>query len=129
MGNNGFTDALTTLEMTDDAARANWGGSWRMPTRAELEELLNNCDRTPETINGKYGWRLTSTKNGNSIFLPAAGRRRGTSIEETGSYVVYWSSSLGAGDPCAKGLFFSSRDAVSGDYSRYYGLSVRPVTD
>jgi hypothetical protein len=68
----GTVDNKTTLDLSDDAACANWGGSWRMPTRAEQDELRNNCTWTWTTQNGVNGYKVTGT-NGNSIFLPAAG--------------------------------------------------------
>ncbi|MBR3950407.1 MAG: hypothetical protein IKJ79_00615 [Bacteroidaceae bacterium] len=55
-----------------DAARAIWGGRWRIPTRTECEELLNNCTWTWSVQNGVNGYKITGP-NGNSIFLPAAG--------------------------------------------------------
>ena len=70
-GLNGFTDALTELELSDDAARANWGGSWRMPTDADFQELINNTTAEwVENYNGTgvKGYRFTSI-NGNHIFL------------------------------------------------------------
>lgn len=58
-----------------DAARANWGGTWRLPTASESQELIDNCTWTWTTQGGKNGYKVTSEKNGNSIFLPAAGCR------------------------------------------------------
>ena len=75
-----------------DAARRNWGDSWRMPTKAELRELFNNCTWTWTTQGGHNGYRVTSKKNGNSIFLPAAGYRDGSSLYHRGEYCTYWSS-------------------------------------
>ena len=124
----GTVDNKTTLDLSDDAARANWGGSWRMPTKAEQDELRNNCTWTWTTQNGVNGYKVTSKSNGNSIFLPAAGYRDGSSLYDAGSYGFYWSSSLYTGYPgSAYYLFFgSSRVDWYYDY-RYYGHSVRPV--
>ncbi|MBQ3576658.1 MAG: hypothetical protein IJA28_04490, partial [Coprobacter sp.] len=69
----GVEDNRTILDAEDDAASANWGGSWRMPTKKEQEELLNNCIWSPPSQNGKSGYKIISKINGNSIFLPAAG--------------------------------------------------------
>ena len=125
-GNNGFTDNKTQLELSDDAARANWGGSWRMPTDAEWSELINNCTWTWTTQYGEYGKNVTSKINGNSIFLPAAGYRNGSSLSGAGSYGYYWSSSLDTDNPrYAWGVDFSSSTVYR--YYRYYGRSVRPV--
>ena len=127
-GNNGFTDNKTQLELSDDAARANWGGSWRMPTDAEWTELYEQCTWTCTTQNGVYGKKVTSKTNGSSIFLPATGYRYNSSLYDAGSYGSWWSSSLSTGYPYKAW----SVDFSSGDVSRYsdyrcYGQSVRPV--
>jgi len=126
-GNNGFTDNLTTLQSSDDAATANWGKGWRMPTGVEFEELTNNCTITWTTQKGVNG-RLFTGPNGNSIFLPAAGYRLDSSLYGGGSYGLYWSSSLDTGDPINPWhlLFYSDDCDVYGFY-RISGLSVRPV--
>ena len=72
-GYNGFTDNLTILLPEDDAATANWGNGWRMPTKEEWQELLDNTTVTWTQQNGVNG-RLFTGSNGNSLFLPAAGR-------------------------------------------------------
>ena len=128
----GTVDNKTQLELSDDAVRANWGGSWRMPTDVELIELSEQCTWTWTTQNGVYGYKVTSKKSGytnKSIFLPAAGYRYDSSLNYAGSYGYYWSSSLNTGSPYnACGLYFSSDD-VSRDYDiRFYGHSVRPVS-
>ncbi|MBQ2574195.1 MAG: hypothetical protein II575_08240, partial [Bacteroidales bacterium] len=126
-GNNGFTDALTTLEASDDAATVNWGSGWRMPTYDELNELKNNCTVTWTTQNGV---KFTGP-NGNSIFLPAAGFHYDSGLYDAGSYGYYWSSSLGTGGPdCAGCLgFYSDIYTIYSMYSRgrNCGQSVRPV--
>ena len=127
-GYNGFTDGKTTLELSDDAARANWGGNWRMPTRAEQDELRNNCTWTWTTENGVNGYKVTSKTNGNSIFLPAAGDRDGTSVGSVGSYGRYWSSSLYESNPySAYSLYFDSGDVRWNGNDRYGGHTVRAV--
>lgn len=74
-----------------DAARANWGGRWRMPTLSEIRELCYDCYWEEAYENGVWGSRVTGP-NGNSIFLPAAGYRHGSSADYVGSYGFYWSS-------------------------------------
>ena len=123
----GTVDNKTTLDLSDDAARANWGGSWRMPTKAEQDELRNNCTWTGIIQNGVNGYKVTSKSNGNSIFLPAAGYRDGSSLNDAGGSGDYWSSSLGTGPYRAYYLFFNSSDVDWYDVSRDYGFSVRPV--
>ena len=130
-GNNGFTDNRTTLELSDDAARQKWGGSWRMPTITEFQELIDNCTWTWTTMNGVSGYKVTSKESGyssRSIFLPAAGCRDDTSLDGAGELGYYWSSSLYSVSPYdARYLFFHSGNHSSDYSSRYYGLSVRPV--
>ncbi|MBQ7946501.1 MAG: InlB B-repeat-containing protein, partial [Bacteroidales bacterium] len=127
--NHGTVDNKTTLDLSDDAARANWGGKWRMPTEAEQEELRNNCTWTWTLQKGVNGYKVTSKTNGNSIFLPAAGGCDGTSVYRVGSYGYYWSSSLDESDPSdAYCLDFSSRTVDWGyDSGRNDGHPVRAV--
>ena len=112
-----------------DAARANWGGTWRLPTKAELEELKNKCTWTWTTQNGVNGYKVTGP-NGNSIFLPAAGWRYGSSLHYAGSYGNYWSSApVGYDDSSAYYLYFSSDYHYIDSSRRRRGLSVRPVSE
>ena len=122
----GTVDNKTTLELSDDVAHVNWGGSWRMPTKAEQDELrnTNNCTWTWTKQNGVNGYKVTSKKNGNSIFLPAAGYRDGSNLG------YYWSSSLNTYDGgSAYYLGFVSSDVDWGLNRRYYGHSVRAVCE
>ncbi len=131
-GFDGFTDKLKTLESGDDAATANWGEGWRTPTYSEWVELLTRCDYTWTTQNGVNGFLFTA-RNGNSIFLPAAGSRSDADLSHVGSGGYYWSSSLSKSLPdMAKGFSFSGNggdwiDHDIYDYSREFGLIVRPV--
>lgn len=124
----GTVDNKTTLEFTDDAARANWGGKWRMPTQAEQEELIYKCTWTWTTQSGVNGYKVTSNTNENSIFLPAAGYRDGSSVRSVGSDGCYWSSSLYESYPYyAYYLYFYSGYVDWDYYYRYYGHTVRAV--
>ena len=112
-----------------DAATANWGEGWRMPTDEELEELIDKCDWQWTTQGGHNGYKVTGP-NGNSIFLPAAGWRYVSSLNNAGDSGLYWSSTPGgSGTLDSYGLlFFSGGRNV--DWSlRYGGQSVRPVSD
>ena len=111
-----------------DAARANWGGAWRMPTDAEWTELRTKCTWTWTTHNGMKGYMVKSRINGNSIFLPAAGYRDGSVLYVADSYGYYWSSSLYSGNSrCAYYLDFGSNTFLTNYKYRYYGIPVRPV--
>ena len=126
---NGTVDNKTTLELSDDAARANWGGKWRMPTQDEYDELINNCTWTWTTQNGVNGYKVTSITNGNSMFLPAAGFRGGSSVHIVGFDGSYWSRSLYVSNPDgAYQLYFGSGGVDWYNYGlREYGLPVRAV--
>ena len=124
----GTVDNKTQLELSDDAARVNWSGSWRMPTDAEWTELREQCTWTWTTQNGVNGYRVTCKTNGNSIFLPAAGCRYDSSLDYAGSYGFYWSSSLNTYFPDdAWSVSFNSGTVYGNGNRRYYGFSVRPV--
>ena len=123
----GTVDNKTVLDLKDDAARANWGGTWRMPTVSEWTELLDKCTWEWTSLNGVKGRKVTGP-NGNSIFLPAAGRREDSSLKNAGSYGHYWSSSLYWSE-CyeAYGVYFESSDVDWNNHYRCIGQSVRPV--
>ena len=127
----GTVDDKTQLELADDAARANWGGAWRMPTDAEWTELRENCTWTwTSDYNGTgvKGRIVTSNINANSIFLPAAGSRYNGVLYDAGYYGLYWSNSLRTDNPLYAWIVFLDSDNVDRvSYFRYYGLSVRPV--
>lgn len=111
-----------------DAATANWGKGWRMPTKEEFDELINNCTWTWTNRNGVDGFEVKSKKNGNSIFLPAAGFCEGDGVHYAGLLGKYWSSSpYGTGDAYA--LWFGDGDRETYWSYRGYGLSVRPVAE
>ena len=113
-----------------DAARENWGGTWRMPTNAEFDELCNKCTWTWTTQGGHKGYLVTSKTNGKSIFLPAAGWRYVTDTNTVGGSGFYWSSSLSSSySNFARGLLFNSSYHSVDNLSRSYGQSVRPVTE
>lgn len=127
----GTVDNKTVLDAEDDAATANWGSAWRMPTVKEIKELRYGCswkwvvDFNGSGVNGHLG---TSKKNGATIFLPAAGYRNATGLNLAGDYGDFWSSSLVE--------YYSSRayylDFYDSDfdwfsYNRSSGRSVRAV--
>ena len=130
-GNNGFTDTLTTLQAGDDPATAKWGSGWRTPSEEQWEELLSNTTGQWTMQNGVEGYLFTSKKNGNSVFLPAAGRRWDSELEDAGSDAYYWSRSLYTDDYpfYAWNLYFSSYECFMYYYYRNRGFSVRPVRE
>ena len=125
----GYIDGAGNLNPQYDAATANWGGDWRMPTKAELNELLNNCTWTWTTQNGVSGYNGEGP-NGNSIFLPAAGFRYGSSLSHARGYGFYWSSTpFESSSYNAYNLSFYSDNHYMDDFYRNFGLSVRPVLE
>ena len=136
----GKTITDITLQEQDDAARQNWGGTWRMPTIDELIWLRDHSLRKwTDNYNGTgvRGVILTSTVEtyiGNQIFLPVTGYWNGTQWHELGTYgycLYFWSST--AEDAFSKALMMegntNSLSCSTGNKLRYYGLSVRPVSD
>lgn len=133
----GTVDNKTTLDPEDDVAHVKWGGSWRMPTLEEQNELRNNCTWTwyssgNSEFGGVAGYKVTSNKEGYTdrfIFLPAAGYRYVTRLDSVGSDTFYWSSSLSSDGPdCAWGIVFFGSGLVYVDHvDRRFGPSVRPV--
>ena len=121
------TDGLSVLDSSDDAASVIWGNVWRMPTQAEMQELVDNCTWTWTTQNGVNGYLVTGT-NDNSIFMPAAGY-----FDETllgfGTDGNYWSSSLKTDDTgYAWNLeFFAGDNHSINSNRRIFGCAVRPV--
>lgn len=128
-GYGGFFDNKTTLDLTDDVAHVMLGGSWRMPTWCDFDELLENCDKVWCTYQGVNGYKFTA-KNGKWLFLPAAGYFFGShEHREARNLGRYWSSSLDFRSPDdAYSLHFES------DYISVFpsdrcqcGFSVRAV--
>lgn len=112
-----------------DAARTNWGGSWRMPTKEELEELVDKCKWERAVQGGKKGYKVTGP-NGNSIFLIIVGSRDGLLNIDFGMYGCYWSSTVCKDlDINAYAIYSNSiyDDACVDVGSRYIGRNIRPV--
>ena len=111
-----------------DAARANWGGPWRLPTQAEMQELIDKCTWIWTSQGGHNGYRVTGP-NGNSIFLPAAGYRYGSSLNSAGDDGGYSDSTpFWSNVRFAFGLDFYSSFHELGWAYRHHGRSVRPVS-
>ena len=129
--NGSYYNGKRTLAGDDDTATNLWGDNWRMPTKEELEALLNNekCTSVWTTQNGVYGWLCTgkdgTTYAANSVFLPAAGYYC-VNVFSKEDYGSYWSSTLGGSDE-AFCLYFGSFSQSMFNLSRNFGCSVRPV--
>ena len=129
-GYEGFTDNLTTLQACDDPATVKWGSGWCMPSKAQWEELLANTTNQWTTWNSVKGRLFTSKKNGETIFLPAAGSRHDSRFSGAGSQGCYWSRSLETVNAyTAWYLLFDSGMCEVTAYFRQSGFSVRPVCE
>ena len=123
----GYIDGSGNLTPSHDAATANWGGSWRMPTKLEMEELILNCSWKLINQNGIYGCLLTGS-NGSSIFLPAAGLIYNSSSDHVGKVGRYYGST--PSDDSAYTINFGQNlGCYVDDYIRYWGKSIRPVSN
>ena len=114
-----------------DVAHVRWGGSWVMPTKAQQDELRENCTSQWTVVNGVNG-RIFKGSNGASIFLPAAGSRWNGRLDFAGSCGYYWSSTLNLSfsyNSIAYHLFFDSGHAEMIENARHGGLTVRPVSN
>ena len=112
----GAVDNKVRLEISDDAARQTWGGRWRTPSKEEWEALINKCSWVWTSVDGISGYQVTGT-NGNSIFLPKAGR-----------HGIYWSSSLKQEEPpFAWSFVMLSGNYYMEDYNRTCQYMIRPV--
>lgn len=127
------TDGKTVLDASDDAAIANWGSDWRIPTQAEFQSLINattNAWVTNYNGSGISGWLFTDkTDSSKVLFFPAAGRCNNGSVGLVGDYGDYWSSSLKTSSVINGRYFYFNSEGVNWQYSsnRYYGYPIRPV--
>lgn len=128
-GYNGFVDSITELLSEDDAATANWGSGWCMPTIDQWRELRDNTTMTWVKSQDSNQGVLFTAANGNSLFLPATNsiddEFPGPSVEG-----AYWSKTLndsGAGHPWVFVFNCSTEYNVFYDVDRCVGFSVRPV--
>lgn len=125
-GYGGFVDYKTVLDPADDVAGIMWGGDWRMPTKYEFDELVNNCVWVWTTQGGVNGYRITSLVPGytdRSIFLPAAGASWGSSGKEGD----YWQSNVSFNPGFSWNMHFHSGYYSVGDDNRCNGYPIRPV--
>ncbi|MBR5843183.1 MAG: hypothetical protein IKY75_01195 [Bacteroidaceae bacterium] len=123
----GIDEICTDAEY--DAARANWGGAWHMPTKAHMDELVSRCSWEWVELGEVKGYKVTGP-SGNSIFLPAAGWLYGSSHTNVGVVGAYWCSTpIMAGNKEAYRLLFANGEILVQGYNRYCGFTVRPVCE
>ena len=124
-------DGRTEVQPNDDAATNSWGDDWQTPSIAQFSELINSeyTTATWTTLNGVKGKKITSKRNGNSIFLPAAGYWDGLTLYDDGTFGHYWSRELTPNfSDYGNYLYFGEND-LNANYGggRYCGRSIRPV--
>lgn len=117
-----------------DIATIKFAGCWRMPTKAEMDELMNSCSWTWGTKEGVPGYWVENGLTHENIFLPAAGYRTGTNLNENDVNGRYWAGTTDSGsDSYAQALYFTPTNRYVGqgnDYRiRFEGLTIRPVYD
>lgn len=126
----GVNDGKTELDPEDDVARVKWGGKWRMPTNAEMDELLVKAKWIGTVYKGVNGFKVVGP-NGKAIFFPFAGDRYKKKLDLVNMGGVYWTSSIDPISPYATaGMYILSGRTNRGiGLLRYFGHSVRPVCD
>ena len=128
--NDNFTKYKTegdVLELDDDSAHFNMGGSWHMPSSEQIQELINETTSNWIKLDNVNG-RLFTSKNGKSIFIPAAGLAWDGSLRSEGSEADVWSSMLSAGNVnYGQYLYFGSGNINLSFNDRCVGFSVRGV--
>ncbi len=123
------SDNKTNLDLVDDAAHSLLGEDWRIPTKAELDELRQGCTWTRKTKNGVVGYEGVSKRTGNTIFFPMCGVFRDSAIKEIGQTGIYWSSDLTNKKTKAVSLYMmTNKSPQMGEDERRYGYSIRPVS-
>ena len=110
-----------------DVVKEYWGGNWRMPTRSEMQMLVDSCQWLWTSIDGQNGYLLTSLKNQNKIFLPAAGYQSTTYFNGVGEECHYWTSTLDT-EAQSDILFATSNSRTINAANRFLGIPIRPVT-
>ena len=126
-----MVDGRMELEPEDDVAFVNWGTGWRMPSRQQVEELINNCSSSWMFSNGIPGRVFRSNINNELIFMPAGGYFNGEYVRDYESTGLFWSRSFPTSAPyLAHGLAFSGGSvgwAKLNNLGRHNGCNVRAV--
>ena len=122
---------LSFLEPSDDAATVLWGADWRLPTKEEFQELIDNCQWEWTKESGSYGGYKVTGPNGNSIFLPVGGMRMDTRWLYYNEGLYYWTGSCNFSDPEREPkawMFFSVADGPDPNKNRRMGVSLTPLS-
>ena len=122
-----YSDGKTQLEVQNDAASANWGWSWRLPSKEEVQELIAYTTCTYDGNNGIF--TFTSNINGEKLYVPCAGIASATSINGEQGEAYFWTSDVDESDNSkAYALFCNGPHPSIRTFKRYSGLPIRPVT-
>lgn len=124
----GIVNSNSVLSTSSDAAKARWGSTWRVPTKADFEELESHCNWTWTEYRGKYGFKITG-KNGNSIFLPASGCINNRACNFNGQNGIYTISTVHSAPDRAYAYIFGSKEHYVSWRFRFIGSVVRPVSN
>jgi len=126
-------DGYFTLYSVDDAATANLGKKWRMPTYQEACELKEKCKWELASLGGVEGYKVSGKAEGYTdkwIFLPFSGVIDATSQMSTGKYTASWTASLGTNSNLAYYIGCAEEEgAFTNDVARYLGATIRPVSE
>ncbi|MBR6827356.1 MAG: hypothetical protein IKM76_04265 [Prevotella sp.] len=112
-----------------DIAAKQWRNGWRMPTKAEIDELYSGCNITLVSVNGVTGYRFTNKQDANkSIFIPVSGMRYGTTVHDS-STPYYWTANGVSEDGQLKGVNAQLLPSSYAEqhYPRFWGMAIRPV--
>ena len=112
-----------------DPVTAKWGDGWRMPTVAEVDDLIYNAEWTWTSSEGVYGYKVSYSASGKSIFLPVGGYYDAETHAHEGAKGRYWVGDAGEEAYNAYSLDFTSDSYTIDQHSRYLGFAIRPVQD
>ena len=130
---HGLVDSVSVLDPEDDVAHIKWGGTWRIPTKAQIDELLENCTWEWTTLNEVNGYRVTGKKPGytdRSIFLPVTGEYNDGKVFDYRLHGYYWSRNCGTvTSETAYTLEVYTKGSSAEIQSRCKSLAVRPVCE
>ncbi|MEQ3141059.1 hypothetical protein AAAZ42_09740 [Bacteroides ovatus] len=122
------TDRKKVLDSQDDVAKSVLGGEWRIPTKEDMEELVEECEWKWTSLNGQLGWKVIGSNN-NYIFLPASGAASSYRIAGVNELGRYWTATRDDSNYSAYNLRFKdgTDTIVVVDDTRFYGRTIRPV--